>query len=112
MLRGEVWTLLDEIYASKSRPVVVMQSEIGDVFDSIVLCLFTTHEPDSLPLRVKIDPTIENGLKTTSYVMVDKIASADRRELGELIGVLTDTQMHEINRRLVKLLDISSEDID
>ncbi|GHT79197.1 hypothetical protein FACS1894104_3480 [Actinomycetota bacterium] len=112
MLRGEVWTLRDEGYASKSRPVVVMQSEIGDAFDSIVLCLFTTHVSDFLPLRVRINHSAENGLKATSYVMVDKIASADRCELGELIGTLTNSQMHQINRQLVKLLNISSEDIE
>lgn len=111
MLRGEVWTLHDEDYASKPRPVVVMQSKIGDAFDSVVLCLFTTHELKSLPLRVRIEPTESNGLKTTSYVMADKIASANKNVLGKLIGSLTDEQMHKINRELVKLLKITSEDV-
>ena len=42
MKRGEVWTLQDKYYASKSRPVVVIQSDKYDVFESIILCLFTS----------------------------------------------------------------------
>ncbi len=42
MKRGEIWTLQDKNYASKARPVVVIQSDKHDAFDSVILCLFTT----------------------------------------------------------------------
>ena len=48
MKRGEVWTLQDKNYASKSRPVVVIQSDKYDMFESIILCLFTSFESDNL----------------------------------------------------------------
>lgn len=41
MRRGEVWTLRDDGYASKARPVVVVQDETVAEFDSIILCLLT-----------------------------------------------------------------------
>ena len=34
MKRGEIWTLQDKHYASKARPVVVIQSDKHDSFDS------------------------------------------------------------------------------
>ena len=44
MKRGEIWTLQDRNYASKARPVVVIQSDKHDSFDSVILCLFTSFE--------------------------------------------------------------------
>ena len=110
MARGEIWTFLDDGYASKARPVVIVQWELGDVFDSVVLCLLTTYNSELLPTRVKIEPTNLNGLKSTSFVMTDKIVSVARKELGRRVGVLTDNQMHEISHQIARLLVISKED--
>lgn len=44
MKRGEIWTLRDREYASKARPVVIIQSDKHDSFDSVILCLFTTYK--------------------------------------------------------------------
>jgi mRNA interferase MazF len=44
MKRGEIWTLRDEGYAGKARPVVIVQADPGDFFNSVILCLFTTFE--------------------------------------------------------------------
>ena len=73
MRRGEVWTLRDGGYASKARPVVVVQDESVAEFDSVILCLLTSYDSDGMPTRVKISPSGDNGLFKTSYVMADKI---------------------------------------
>ena len=39
MKRGEIWTLRDHNYASKARPVVIIQSDEHPSFDSVILCL-------------------------------------------------------------------------
>ena len=65
MKRGEVWTLRDEGYASKARPVVIVQSDNINRFDSIILCLFTTYESDEIATRVRISANPANGLKKT-----------------------------------------------
>ena len=112
MLRGEIWTLQDDGYASKARPVLIIQGETGDRFDSVILCLFTTYDSKDIENRVAVNPTTENGLRKPSFVMTDKIITIAKSELGDLIGVLTDEQMHAINRQLAKLLVIIKEDID
>lgn len=106
MKRGEVWTLSDNVYASKARPVVIIQGELGDAFDSVILCLFTSFVNDKADTRVLIEPTDTNGLKTNSFVMTDKIVTMARTELGYRIGVLTDEQMDQVSCQLARLLEI------
>jgi len=73
MKRGEIWTLRDDGYASKARPVVIVQSDDIDMFDSIVLCLLTTFDSSEILTRVRIMPDLENGLRKNSYIMTEKI---------------------------------------
>ena len=106
MKRGEIWTLRDEGYASKARPVVIVQSDKINIFDSIILCLFTTFESDKITTRVHIPADSISGLKKDSYVMTEKIITVDKRELGERIGTLTVDQLDTITNQLAIILGI------
>ena len=112
MQRGELWTLKDHNYAAKARPVVIVQADSENNFDSVILCLFTTFISDSILTRVKIVPTTENGLEKTSYVMTEKIVTVEKTMLGKCIGKLTDYEMHLIAGKLAKLLEIRKSDIE
>ena len=83
MKRGEIWTLRDDGYASKARPVVIVQSDDINRFDSIILCLFTTFDSNQIPTRVHIPANSNNGLRKDSYVMTEKIITVNKRELCE-----------------------------
>jgi mRNA interferase MazF len=111
MNRGEIWTLRDDGYASKARPVIIVRSDLHDFFDSVILCLFTTFESDDIPTRVPVAADGNNGLKKDSYVMTEKLVTVNKADLGFKIGVLSDLQMHEISGSLAKILDIQKEDI-
>ena len=83
MKRGEIWTLRDRQYASKARPVIVIQNDAYDNFDSVILCLFTTYDSSEIEVRVPVIPTPENGLHDLSYNRVvytldDKSSNAKR----------------------------------
>jgi len=107
MKRGEVWTFRDEGYASKARPVVIVQSnEIND-FDSIILCLFTTYESSDISTRVLIAATDSNGLSKDSFVMTEKIVTVAKSEMGKQIGALTDVEMRSITDNLARVLGIT-----
>ena len=67
-MRGEIWTMRDDLYASKARPVVIVQSDDVQGFDSVVLCLLTTFDSTDVPTRVRVEPSVENGLEKTSFV--------------------------------------------
>ncbi|MDR0605769.1 MAG: type II toxin-antitoxin system PemK/MazF family toxin, partial [Bacteroidales bacterium] len=53
MKRGEIWTLRDYNYASKARPVVIIQSD-NYLFDSVILALFTSYKSKTIVTRLKI----------------------------------------------------------
>jgi len=111
MRRGEIWTLRDDNYASKARPVVVVQSNTVNDFDSVILALLTTFVRPDPSFRVQVDPSEENGLRQPSYVMVEKLATVRRQDLGMRIGSLTAAQMREISQKLAAVLAITSDDI-
>jgi len=106
MKRGEIWTLRDDGYASKARPVVIVQSDNIAEFNSIILCLLTTYESIHIPTRIHISADSVNGLKKDSYVMTEKIVTVDKNELGERIGMLTHSQQCLITTQLATILDI------
>lgn len=97
----------DDIYASKARPVVIVQSDEVGGFDSIVLCLMTTFESSDIPTRVRVEPSTDNGLERTSFVMTDKIASVSRSMLGKRIGILERDRMDEVTKQLAIVLGLS-----
>ena len=91
---------------------MIIQGEAGDVFDSVILCLFTTFDSTDKEVRVVVRPSSTNGLRKSSYVMTDKIITVERNELLGFVGRLEDTQMHEISRQLARLLVITKEDVE
>ena len=54
MRRGEIWTVLADGYARKPRPVVVVQNDEIEGFDSTVVCLMTSFTSDDMTTRVKV----------------------------------------------------------
>lgn len=106
-MRGEIWTMRDDLYASKARPVVIVQSDEIRGFDSVVLCLMTTFESSDIPTRVRVEPSANNGLDRTSFVMTDKIASVSRNMLGKRIGMLASDRMDEVSKQLAIVLGLS-----
>ena len=110
MKRGDIWTLQDDRYASKARPVVVVQGDLLD-FDSVIICLLTSFNHPGAPSRVAVEPTKANGLKKTSYVMTDKLLTVKQDELGGRIGALSDEQMRAVSRSLASTLAITKGDL-
>lgn len=106
MKRGEIWSLRDRQYASKARPVVIVQSDRHESFDSVILCLFTTFDSSAIETRVLISASAENGLYKDSYVMTDKIVTVDRAMLGERIGCLSEENMKAVSEKLRDVLDL------
>jgi mRNA interferase MazF len=107
MRRGEVWTAGGgQGYAGKPRPVVIVQDDRFDATMSVTVCGFTTDPTDAALFRLPIDPAAENGLAAPSRLMVDKIATVPRGNLGRRIGRLADTDMLRLNRAIVVFLGL------
>jgi len=111
MKRGEIWTLQDDGYASKARPVVIVQSDLVNESDSVILALFTSVDSKNSSSRIQIEPGATNGLKKTSYVMVEKLLTVRRTELGKHVGELTEEQMKAVSHKLALVLNITKDDL-
>jgi mRNA interferase MazF len=106
--RGEIWTATGGVeYASKPRPVVIVQHENFDLLDSITICGFTSN-PTDLPLfRILIEPSTVNGLRFPSRIMADKILTIRKVKLARRIGRLNKDDMTRLNRAIATFLGLA-----
>ena len=108
MKRGELWTIAGGSgYASKPRPVVIVQDDAFTARDSVTVCLITTDPSDLLVFRVPVEPTTENGLRAASRLMVDKVTTVPKSRLGQRIGRLADVDLLRLNRSLLVFLGLA-----
>jgi mRNA interferase MazF len=107
--RGEIYTAAARgAYTGKPRPVVILQNDLFDATASITVCPFTTNPVEAPLLRLRIEPSDENGLDQPSQLMVDKVTTVPRSSLGERLGRLRDDELVAMNRSLVVFLGLAS----
>ena len=107
MTRGEVWTVSGAGYAGKPRPAVIVQDDRFDVTASITVCVFTTDETDAPLFRIPITPRAENGLRSVSRLMVDKLTTVHKSRLGRRIGRLDGTDLGRLDRAILVFLGLA-----
>lgn len=106
MRRGQIWTATGGVYATKPRPVVIIQDDRFDATDSITVAPFTSTLVDAPLIRIRIEPG-PSGLDQTSDVMVDKITTTRRERLHQHLGELPHEDMLRIERSLLVFLGIA-----
>jgi mRNA interferase MazF len=107
--RGEIWTASGgKDYASKPRPVVIVQDDRFDATDSITVCAFTTDQTDAPLLRLVVIPSAENGLRASCSLMVDKITTVPKSKIGHLIGRIDDADLARLNLALLVYLGLAT----
>ena len=95
MRRGEIWTGAGgPAYRGKPRPVVVVQDDRFDGTDSVTVCAFTTDPTEAPLIRLLVSPTEINGLSESCNLMVDKITTVRRSNLGRIVGRLSREDQH------------------
>ena len=108
MKRGEVWTAAGgQAYTKKPRPVVILQDDRFDATGSITVCPLTSDSTSALLFRVPVDPNSDNGLRTRSFVMADKIASIPRTRIRTLVGRLDNGDLVRLNRAVFVFLGLA-----
>ena len=115
MQRGDVVIVSLPGEYGKPRPAVVIQeSRLLEHFESITIAPITSIVTGGSHIRVAVEPTEENGLRKTSRIMADKIQTAQRHRVGELIGKLDAVTMAKLDDAIRTFLglryDIDEED--
>lgn len=70
-------------------------------------CAFTSDPTDAPLFRLPIDSSDRNRLRSTSWLMVDKITTVARDKLGERIGRLDDNDVVRLNRAILVFLGLA-----
>ena len=108
MRRGEIWTVSGgPDYAGKPRPALIVQSDAFAATQSVTICALTTNPVDAPFVRLVIQPTQANGLRSLSRVMIDKITTVSRSKLGQPVGMLSDEEMVRVSEAMGAFLAIA-----
>ncbi|MGD2122609.1 MAG: type II toxin-antitoxin system PemK/MazF family toxin [Gemmatimonadota bacterium] len=108
MRRGEIWTVSGGgDYAGKPRPAVIVQDDRFDATASVTICAFTTDPTDAPIFRILIDPSENNGLRSESRLMVDRLTTVSRERLGYQVGRLDKEDMVRMNRAVLVFLGMA-----
>lgn len=108
MKRGEIWIVAGgSDYAGKPRPAVILQDDAFDATASITICPFTTHAVDAPLIRLPIQPSDRNGLRSASHVMIDKITTVSKKKLESRVGRLSKEDIVRVNRAVVVFLGLA-----
>jgi mRNA interferase MazF len=107
MKRGEIWTVAGgNDYAGKPRPVVILQDDRFDATASVTVCAFTTDPTEAPLFRIEIQPNADNGLRSPSRLMADKITTVPLTKLGSRVGHLDADDMARLSRSVVLFLNL------
>ncbi|WP_448187668.1 type II toxin-antitoxin system PemK/MazF family toxin [Azospirillum sp. sgz301742] len=108
MRRGDLVTVAGRgDYAGKPRPAVVIQSDDFAETDSVTVCPLTHVEADAPLLRLRLEPDGENNLRAISWIMIDKVATFRRANVGAVFGCISDADVVRINRSLPVFLGLA-----
>ena len=109
MIRGEIWTVAGGVYASKPRPVVIVQDDLFDSTQSVGVGPMTGRLVDAPLLRIRIPGERDaiSGRERDSDVMVDKLTAVRQSNIQTRVGRLTSEQLVEVDRSLMASLGLA-----
>ncbi len=108
MNRGELWTVSGGTYAQKPRPALIIQDDLFAASESITLLPLTSQLTDAPLLRVTVEPGQLTGLERVSQIMVDKLTTVRRVNLGQRMGRVDAKTMVAVEQSLAIFLGLGS----
>ena len=104
MRREDLVTVALQGDLGKPRPALIIQSDQFNATATVTVLLVSSTLIDAPLIRLTVEPTPENGLRTPSQVMIDKAMTVRREKLGAPFGRLDDDTLVAVNRGLALFL--------
>jgi mRNA interferase MazF len=104
MKRGELVIVSLPGDYGKPRPALIIQSDLFSESPSRTLLPLTTDASEAPLVRIRVDPSPENGLRRRSYIMADKTYTMPCAKIGPVCGQLDNRTMLKANRALAVFL--------
>ena len=106
MKRGDLVTVAARApYAGKPRPALIVQSDAFPIA-SVTLCLITAERVEATDVRIELEPDGINNLDRKSWIMIDKMLTVPRRQIGRVFGRLQADEISRVDSALAIFLDI------
>lgn len=105
MKKGEIVLIpfpFTDLTGIKNRPVLILIDSDEDITVSFI----TTQLKWQEKFDVRLEPSIENGLKKASLIRLSKITTIDKELVIGKLGQLTDSEVEEVNHGLIGHLDL------
>ena len=107
LTRGDLVTVVLRGDYGKPRPALVVQSDRFAALASFVVLPITSTLIEAPMLRLTLEPSEENGLRTTSQIMIDKPMAVKADRLGLAFGRLDGASMVRVSRSLALFLGLA-----
>lgn len=107
MKRGDIVTVSAPGAYGKPRPAIVVQSDWLTETESVLVALLTSTIREAPIFRLTVQPSVGNGLKLPSQVMVDKIMALPRDKCGAVVGRLDTGSLITLNQMLSVVLGLA-----
>jgi len=109
MKRGEIWTAAGTGYATKPRPVIIIQDDYynDSKLGSVLVIPVTSKGVNAPTFRVSLSPGDQTGLFEDSYAMVDKTLAVPKDKLGNKLGAVANKDLKEIERVLLLIFGLA-----
>lgn len=99
--RGDIVTVAPPGDFGKPRPALILQSRIYPETELVTMALITTDQRSLPNVRVPIEPTVQNGLRVRSYVMVDVVQTYNRAKIGSVVGAVDAELLDRVRQALI-----------
>lgn len=94
-------------FGGEPRPALVIQDDDLAGLGTVAVALFTTVLTDASLVRLRFQPSDENGLSAPSDLMTEIIVAVRKDRIGKVIGRLGTDEMARVDRRLAALLGLA-----
>lgn len=105
--RGDIVSAVLSRDYGKPRPVLIIQSDRLIKLGSVVVCPLTSDVDDTDPLRIRLQPSVTNGLRSVSDIMIDKVSAIPRDRCREIIGMVEQGVMERAGGILAVVLGLA-----
>lgn len=105
MKKGDILLIpfpFTDLMGQKNRPALVLITTGTDVTVAFITTQIKWQEEHDL----KLEPSPENGIKRTSLVRLSKLATIDNELLIGKLGNLSEANIQQLNKNLIKLLQL------
>lgn len=106
MKKGDILLIpfpFTDLTGQKNRPALVLITTDTDITVAFITSQIRWQSEHDL----KLEPSAENGLKVTSLVRLSKLATIDIELVIGRLGTLIQTDIQQLNKNLIKLLQLN-----